>query len=881
LLSQFKALLPAAAASAPTVQELQLQSSSSSSSSSTTSQPSAAMKVVVDHMYKVYQKWKEDHSTKGGNAAATTSSAAAIGKEKKKAAIMTSPPMGMIDSAEPFQYMLDAFSITHQSALCMKVLQDWHAVSGNIALNPPPMAYDIMIQALAYDPSPPTIDTLPMTLEVIAVLERDHYSTNTLPNYQTYANVVRVIAKCHQQQQHQQEGEEEEIQKNSEQEEKEESSSQSPSAEMAKLMQRYTDKFFQKLNPNWQDAKRFEALVHVLQHAMLLMEDGIDHVHVMEYYEQLMLLLDRDLRSMWLSLDESVYSILEPTVWLLLNRLVDNNNNPDTAFLASALVLRLFEMDLHSGLPSGRHFLKAIQAWQRTTTKHPKPEAMAEQRLLLDKMTELHTKAHLANFHSDDDAATLSLNHLMQAYLDAGYPSKVKELWDDNQDRRIYEKRRIKRNTQTFTILLQALAAKRHADDPDNTPMAKKERAQQANSLLQKTLAAECPIFDVNEHHFASVMMAWSRSHDPHAAEYCQQVYEQMLTRHMVPMHMHYHALILTWGYSRLPDAPRRVTETFDAMQRHAFYELSPQILSPVFFAYSKTDPQRTRHLFEQLQDESLNTDCFNAVAMSNPDIAEHVFQRQWRAFQHSDYSDDQYRPDHVTYMARVKASPAPEFVLNECEEHAALGHVEPPTASLFTEVMRKYGERGDCQMAGRMFERMKDSFHNGNALAKPDAHAVTTLLRAIAWSNLPDKVERCQAVLNQMESEFEAGDVTMKPTTYTYGSILSACSNSNEPKASDVAFTIFEKVDNPNEHIFRYLFLVIVRKIHGKQKELMAQMVLQRCCAAGYLTEPIIRLIKNNVPKLYNSMLDSKKRLSVPDAWIRHVKTSSSAPQR
>jgi hypothetical protein len=34
---------------------------------------------------------------------------------------------------------------------------------------------------------------------------------------------------------------------------------------MAKLMQRYTNKFFQKLNPNWQDAKRFEALVHVLQ----------------------------------------------------------------------------------------------------------------------------------------------------------------------------------------------------------------------------------------------------------------------------------------------------------------------------------------------------------------------------------------------------------------------------------------------------------------------------------------------------------------------------------------------------------------------------------------------------------------------------------------
>jgi hypothetical protein len=55
-----------------------------------------------------------------------------------------------------------------------------------------------------------------------------------------------------------------------------------------------------------------------------------------------------------------------------------------------------------------------------------------------------------------------------------------------------------------------------------------------------------------------------------------------------------------------------------------------------------------------------------------------------------------------------------------------------------------------------------------------------------------------------------------------------------------------------------------------------MAQMVLQRCCAAGYLTEQIIRLIKNNVPTLYNSMLDSQKRVSVPDAWSRNVQASS-----
>jgi pentatricopeptide repeat protein len=708
LLAQWKA----------TILVLQQEQSSSSSSSQS----------AVDDMYAVYKIWKE---TKGSDPKT-------------------------IETAEPFQHMLDAFRQTGQSAHCMKVLQDWHAVSGNVAVNPPPVAYDTMIAALAEDPAPPD-DALPMTMEVIAVLERQHWQSS-LPNLQTYANVVRVIANSRTKESHQ----------------AGDTTIPDNPSKTANLLQRFTDKFFQKLDPKWKDAKSFEALVHVLHDAMLFLEE-VDEVHVAEYHHHFLSLLDKDCRSMWLSLDESLYPIIEPSALLLLKRL--------TAPAASALVLRLADMDLHSGLPSGRHFLTAIRAWRN------EPESIAEQTLLLEKMSELHTSTHLLNPSSDDAAATLSFNNLLQAHLDVGLPNRTKELWDENQDRRL-KQRRIRRNTQSFTILLEALAAPRE----DDTPMAKKERAQQANSLLQKTLVAECPIFDLSAQHFASVMTAWTRSHDPHAAEYCQQVFEEMLAKQMVPDAQHYHALIVAWGYSRLPDASQRVTEAFDAMQHDEFYEPKPQILAPVFFAYSRTDPQFAKDLLERFGDVSLNTECFNAVAISNTDIAESVFRRHWQAFEASDFSD-QYRPNAVSYMARAKVSPTPEFVLNECEAQAALGYVEYPTAALYTEVMRFYGERGDIETVDRIFERMKASFRSGNLAAKPDAHAVTTLLRAVAWSSLPDKVQRCQSVLDQMVTDYEAGDITMKPTNYTYGSILSACTTTDEPYASDVAFEIFEKV--------------------------------------------------------------------------------------
>lgn len=194
-------------------------------------------------------------------------------------------------------------------------------------------------------------------------------------------------------------------------------------------------------------------------------------------------------------------------------------------------------------LPSGRQYRRAIQAWGHVR-KYGTPEyvvlAQQQQLLLVDRMQEQHTRYLMHHSHPqttlrENERATDSWNALLQAYLDANMPGRVKELWDKNNevgkkdDTDVVERPtlRIRRNQQSFTILLQSLAAKREPD----TPIQASHRAERAHAILKKLISHDPATrkFVPSAQHYASVMVAWSRSYHPKAAIHCQQVFDRLL----------------------------------------------------------------------------------------------------------------------------------------------------------------------------------------------------------------------------------------------------------------------------------------------------------------------------------------------------------------
>lgn len=602
----------------------------------------------------------------------------------------------------------------------------------------------------------------------------------------------------------------------------------SSSSTDALQLQLLTDKFFQQ-------APTKPQIWHVLGIVNKHLK-AVDERHKREYLSQFLQLLD------WL--DEP--SHLESSVQAYLSHI-----DPT---IGSQLLARLTDLTF-LGIPSYRHYTTMLEKYKGNAV---------EQEAILKLMMRCHKAG------SD----TTTFNDFLRALLLCGLPNRVLQMYHRNRQKRDLKfdpnsLPRVTLDTDSFTLVLQALAAPREND----SARERKERAQQAYSLLQKTVKAENRRYILTPEHFASVMVAFSKSPDPRAAEYCELVYRDLSHMRMKPNHDHICALIAAWGNSKHPNAAQRVFELYQQMESFE----TPKLNAVVLFALSKTSPIMARQLYERLGDSALNTDCFNSVSFSNPDMVESIFQRHWNAYRESDYSP-QFRPNSMSYTACAKGNHNPINILDECERKAAEGFVDLPHTKLYTEVMRIYSDRGEAQTAEQVFQRMKDSYRSGNPAAKPDAHAVTTLLRAIARSKLPDKVRRCQILLEKMVSDYEGGDFEMKPTTFTYGAVLSACTTSEEPNVADFAFRIFGKVEDPNEHIFRYLFLVIARHSRdAKQKIDMAKPLLQRCCSAGYLDEAIIRVLEFKIPALFESLLDSQRRLSIPKVWSRNV----NAPQR
>ena len=852
----------------------------------------------------------------------------------------------------------------HDGPTAWALLQDWEAhYGGDMELAPTGNDYQSVLRAFAMQDE--SQQALTVALEIMAHLEQTYptlssYSTqaaatSVLPNLYTYQYVIRCIARAF--------GEEHDRRVDAALSTEELDASDIVLTQHFTLLQSVVDKYIQQLplpETSLFTDEQFASLVltisnvlrcyrHYTHHA----EDEMMQLRRHELTRWWWRLVQPGNADVWLNLPtdsaggSTGFSILEQTTQAILEMMQDDlraqRDVDDVSLgLVESMTQCLCSLDdmmrtsMGAFLPSGRHFHRVIHSWRflMKHDRHYKYYIIGQQQLslILQRMEEQHFRNHsLPQSDLEHEYATNSWNALLQAYLDAGVPDKVIEHWNRNKE---VKTGRIRRNQDSFTILLLAYAAKRQND---TYPQAR-ERAQQAHSILSKLVAYDPAIrkFEPTAQHFASVMMAWSRSYHHDAALYCQQIFNYMAeesnrrlkygsveggssqdaAQALLPAETHYRSLIITWGYSKLPEAMQRVVNLYEQM-KDSNLGVDVKTLSTVLFALSRTrqlaGAQKAEQILDQMEVEAavgakplvdrssetsygpkdeeegpgkLSAECYKSVmyAWAHCGLADSyeqcskIFRRLMAAYEKSGWHKD-FRPDSATYAILIdsivsgKNRPSndiatqAENILLEMESQVAIGRCEPPNVRIYTSVLKAYWKSDQPNSALKvedLIKRMKDSYESGNAAAKPDNHAMTILIQTWARSDAPNKATIVWEVFKEMQAAYNSGDLGMRPNQYTLCAVLNACAFTNSPDASvksealKIALMALNELDRGtdgglNDFAFRYMFQVIASQIDDiTDRTLHAKVIFERCCQAGFLSAFTLNVLKNHIPVLY-----------------------------
>ena len=652
-------------------------------------------------------------------------------------------------------------------------------------------------------------------------------------------------------------------------------------------------------------------------------------------------------------------------------------------------IIRLEDMvqsktTLRVALPSGRHYSALISSWstlfkcnrfiqlhgtqqnglastaastgmQALNTTSYEIVIRQQENSLLQRFSNQHSKLYSKPKHAEHTHATNSWNQLMQSCITAHQPDRVLELWQDNNH---VEFGRIRKNQESYDILFRAYCAKRGTDQEFQDKAQKedkaRQRAQQAHSTLSKLFGYDPNLrkFEPTSEHFLAVMLAWSRSYDYNAAIYCQQIFDRMVLESerirsiygpledlrdstldtFVPTAEHYRPLLTCWGYSRLPEATKRILHIYQEMKRAGF-SFDQRTYSTIVFALSRTKRVDGAEHAEQILDElenkgftstttnTLNEDfdtpltelqlipsiyrsCMHAWCYCGaPDAHKRcalIFRRLLNAYEKSGW-DISLRPDSAVYAILIDSmtldssivdkrdvAVQAEKILEQMEAQAAAGIAVSPSVRVYTAVMKAHCKSGDPDAALKVEElirRMKVAYETGNIHAKPDSHAMTLLLQSWGRSNVPNKAAIAWGIHKQMEEAYDRGDLDMRPTPYSLGAILSACAYTNTTETEikndtvKIALMTLNELDKItdgalSDFAFRHTFQVITSQIDNKAERAMhARVVFQRCCEAGFVSDSTIEMLRKDVPSLYFKLpKSSDEKLLVPKSWSRNI---------
>lgn len=805
----------------------------------------------------------------------------------------------------PYKSMFHIMSrVSGKEAL--SILQDWEVLSGNIDLATPAPYYDATLRSFASLDD--DVETgAKVAVELIHHLERS-YNPEGLPSATTYCNAIQCLAKAIP------------------------TAPPEQAADWFKILSDCMDKLIQNIDPTKisVDQDQFAILVLSLHHALVAYgnatQDYTNHItqqNVQEWRTIWMDLVNPNNKHQWIRVPDYT-GVLDQTLAAFLRGVYHELKSlkPDfqVAISCTQLLLSLgsmLEPDGNPNLPSGRHYqstiriLSRMRADQNTTGQ----EAIS---VLLERMKEQHERFHHSPETNEEHLqATESWNNLLRAHLDVRKPQVVQDLWARNAPNANSPHRRIRRNAESYNIILQALAARR---EPDTTNEARR-RAVQAHKIVQAPLK----ISDRAERRFhptadniASVMIAWERSYHKDAAQCCSQLFEYLIeeAKHspeMEPNEHHCNALLLTWGYSRHPDARDRILDLLHLIVNRPI-TVPPRTYSAMLFGLgrSTSNPKENAEIADRLvaqmehaseQDQAsdvLRTECYNSLMHAqcrHPETSrqcEATFQRHWKAYTSSGFHK-RLRPNTSTFAFRINALVAShqpsadraEEILNEMESLAKQGQADTPGLAAYTAAIKACWKDRTVgpERAQQVLERMEAAYAAGNDLAKPDIHVMTLVMLTWARSDAPHKASVVWNILQNIKQRYvEKGDLSMKPTPHAYSAVLNACAftTTDDPAVKEhvvrIALEALQELGSMenglNQFAFRNMLQVVSRQVGNQaDRERMAQRVFQRCCQEGYVDSWILHILKQKMPSLYTQLPTGD---DIPAWWCRHITKAS-----
>jgi pentatricopeptide repeat protein len=118
------------------------------------------------------------------------------------------------------------------------------------------------------------------------------------------------------------------------------------------------------------------------------------------------------------------------------------------------------------------------------------------------------------------------------------------------------------------------------------------------------------------------------------------------------------------------------------------------------------------------------------------------------------------------------------------------------PTHMLYNGLLNVWAKAGRPDRAGDILREMYLDFQGGNLKARPDVTSFNTLIKALAFSKLPEAGEQAEEIVQRMKTLHESGALDVRPNAVTYSSLVLAHVLSRQDGSLERAEAILRLMD-------------------------------------------------------------------------------------
>lgn len=281
---------------------------------------------------------------------------------------------------------------------------------------------------------------------------------------------------------------------------------------------------------------------------------------------------------------------------------------------------------------------------------------------------------------------------------------------------------------------------------------------------------------------YNSVIIAWSKSGDPLAADRVEALLSQLEDKYFDgcldarPDKSTFICMIDAYAKARIPDAEERCEALLQRMKHYqenlCFDDLKP--------------------------DRSIYNAVLNAVAKSSQptsvDKAEDILTMMQLSL------EPDLQPDIVTYATVIDCHTKCGDGCSRAEE--LLRFVEgtyrggnkflEPNAVFYSAILQAWAKTATLSGANKAEELLRRNqalFEEGSKYAKPHGIMFNAVMDAIARSGDPRGGQRAEELLHEMEILYKAGDEDMKPTRRSFNAVILAYRNQGDSGAQVIHF--------------------------------------------------------------------------------------------